>query len=261
VTENIEFYERFAPYYESVYGHMDPASSVRECLGLLGRVAPDLSRRLGSDAPPRLLDVGCGPGLHLGPWRDAGFVVAGLDASPTMLRLAATAYRRYMAGRRTTDNDQCTLYLADVRDKQGLQAMSSLFDVAVARFNFLNLFRAADIAIVMASLAQLVRADGMLVTDFSEESNVPIDLQNAAVTNLSNEKVPGTLETVERDHCQEWLGVSEPLHETYWSHSGEEVRHAGNQAGWTEVAEERTVSETGWGGAKADHVVKCFRRR
>lgn len=43
--------------------------------------------------PPRVLDIGCGPGIHLEAFREAGFEYLGIDASPTMVALAQEELR------------------------------------------------------------------------------------------------------------------------------------------------------------------------
>lgn len=104
-------YGELAEYYDRVYSFKDYEAEVAELTALI--------RRLGPSGGSRLLDVGCGTGHHLELFRRQ-FRVAGLDASPAMLRVAR---RRLGKG--------VPLFLGDMRSF----ALDSRFDVIVCLFS------------------------------------------------------------------------------------------------------------------------------
>ena len=104
-------YGELAEYYDRIYAFKDYAAEVAELSALI--------RRLGPSGATRLLDVGCGTGHHLELFRRQ-FRVAGVDASPAMLRMAR---RRLGKG--------VPLFLGDMRSF----ALGSRFDVIVCLFS------------------------------------------------------------------------------------------------------------------------------
>lgn len=77
--EAAALYGELAPFYDRIYAFKDYGPEVRELTRLIRRWGPADARSL--------LDVGCGTGRHLELFRRS-FTVAGVDASPAMLRVA-----------------------------------------------------------------------------------------------------------------------------------------------------------------------------
>lgn len=157
-------YEALAPCYEAIYGQIDTRETVRQWQLLLTQLdlVPLTGNRLS------LVDIGCGPGWHLEAWAEAGFRVAGVDASRTMLEQART--RLAAAGQ------SAELYLADVR--QGREIPAGLnFDLAVSHFNLPNLFPPEEREALFRTAARLVRPGGYWILDFSEPFATPASIE------------------------------------------------------------------------------------
>src|SRR5262249_40031703 len=125
---NADFFDAFAPYYSAHYAEIEPREIVHRWVALFEREGLMQAYKSREQIQPNLLDLGCGPGRHLRPWRAAGFRVSGLDLSPAMLRLAA---QNANAG---TGKD-IALYCGDIRDVESLQPLSETFDWIVSHFN------------------------------------------------------------------------------------------------------------------------------
>ena len=69
-------YRRVARWYDSIFGQLNA--------GLRGLGLKMLPPRAGMD----VLDVGCGTGIQLASYPEAGCLVSGIDASPAMLNVA-----------------------------------------------------------------------------------------------------------------------------------------------------------------------------
>ncbi|MEZ5290590.1 MAG: 6-hydroxymethylpterin diphosphokinase MptE-like protein [Vicinamibacterales bacterium] len=70
--------------------HPDYAFAVGQAASQIAFAIEEAGRRRpGGDAPARVLDVGCGLGRTMVPWRARGVAVDGVDSSATMLALAA----------------------------------------------------------------------------------------------------------------------------------------------------------------------------
>lgn len=154
-------YEVLAPCYEAIYGQIDARETVRQWQLLLAQfdLVPLTGNRLS------LVDIGCGPGWHLEAWAEAGFRVAGIDASRNMLEQART--RLAAAGQ------SAELYLADIREERKISAGLG-FDLAVSHFNLPNLFPPEEREALFRGAARLVRPGGYWIMDFSEP-NTPSD--------------------------------------------------------------------------------------
>lgn len=85
IARTIESYEAVAEDYQSRHGDRADVAPIVE--GFRERVAEATP---GEDPhPPRILDVGCGPGWESATFADAGFEVLGLDISPAFLAAAS----------------------------------------------------------------------------------------------------------------------------------------------------------------------------
>lgn len=110
-------FDRYALYYDLLYSDKDYES---EC-----DFIEEIFKKYGSK-PKNLLDIGCGTGGHLIPLVKRGFSLVGLDASPTMLKLAHEKLdKRGLSAE---------LYEKDVRDFE----IGRKFDACLCMFAVLN---------------------------------------------------------------------------------------------------------------------------
>jgi len=222
---NTQFYEGIAPIYDTLYEDVDAVEAVRQwslltmkCAGL----PPQDRKNL-----PRLLDLGCGTGLYLEPWAEAGFSVTGVDGSHGMLSLARR--RRSRSPRRT----RIQLLYCDLRKRSAALAKAGPFDLAVAHFNFFNLLSPPELAKVLTNLASCMKDGAMLFTDCAspqlmpERDNTRMTLGNGEHIEINTEPDPAT-STVVRSYGLRGAILSE----RYWLHSTKLLRATGAQAGW-----------------------------
>jgi SAM-dependent methyltransferase len=219
MNSNLEFYEAFADDYEHYYAAVDASATVKQWLALMEteRLVPSIEkRRLQA---PHLLDLGCGPGWHLPAWRAECFRVAGLDASPAMLRLAA----RLGAG----FGSDIPLYCADVCDELSLQPLANTFDFVVSHFNFLNLFSPLELKAIFNGVARLLRSDGYWLTDIVTAS--PANRNGSSLESIDGwqrESIPSA-ETV----TVRWKRAEIVLVERYWFHQSSSIKAAAAATG------------------------------
>jgi SAM-dependent methyltransferase len=105
--------------YDLLYAEKDYAAEAAFVMGMI----EDHPSPVAS-----ILDLGCGSGLHAEKFAAAGYAVAGVDRSPSMLELARR--RRSKAGREI--QSRLTFLDADIRDfdlGRQVDAVSSLFHV------------------------------------------------------------------------------------------------------------------------------------
>ncbi|WP_135363675.1 class I SAM-dependent methyltransferase [Halosimplex halophilum] len=87
VRRTVETYERVADTYEEIHGDRSVvADIVEQFVTAVGR-ADTWTRADGSDStgPPRVLDVGCGPGWESAAFAEAGFEVVPFDLTRSFL--------------------------------------------------------------------------------------------------------------------------------------------------------------------------------
>jgi len=224
MNTNVEFYEAFAVSYEDYYKDVDAPQAVSQWLTALEAqqlIPTDLAR---SKNPPSLLDVGCGPGWHLRAWQRAHFNVAGLDASPRLLRLAS---RNAHAG---LDTD-IPIYCADITDQKSLSSLAGTFDVAVSHFNFLNLFSPDEIGMAFSGCASVLRSNGLWVSDLSlgPDSDINIASHQPARAVLGWRR--DVIKSQDSVHVQ-WERDGVKLKEKYWFHSMGQLVDSATVAGF-----------------------------
>lgn len=258
---NVDFYERFAEYYQRIYACVDADETVRQWKLLL-------DQHLKSSAKPlSLIDIGCGPGWHLTPWAKAGFEVIGIDSSPSMLAASQANFSRDF-GR------PCRVYLRDIRELSENPLASSpeivpspaTFDVAVAHFNFLNLFASDDLLRVFHGVASLVRPGGIWVVDCS----IPLSPPSAVREDYEQEvgialRCIGEWSETSKTFRQRWLSVDTDIVEVYWFHCLQVYDQCAKSSGWvTESRFEWNPNERNepWRAARieSDRVVTVYRR-
>jgi len=151
---NPEFYEAISTIYDRLYEEVDAAEAVRQWLSLISKFRPLPEN--GCLPLPKLLDLGCGPGRYLEPWATAGFCVMGVDASKGMIREA----RRRMAN--LSNPSRVSLFCHDLRRPSADLIRCSPFDIAVAHFNFLNLFPLKEVQDILHQLRLYLPPDPAL---------------------------------------------------------------------------------------------------
>lgn len=258
---NVNFYERFAEYYQRIYACVDADETVRQWKLLLDQ------HLVSSAKPLRLIDIGCGPGWHLTPWAKAGFEVVGIDSSPSMLA-AAQANFFHDFGR------PCRVYLCDICELSenpkancpGIVPSLATFDVAVAHFNFLNLFSLDDLLRVFHGVASLVRPGGFWLVDCSIPSSTPPDVrEDYEQEDEVALKCFGVWDKASKTFRQRWISVDIDIVEVYWFHSSQVYEECANSSGWvTESRYEWHPNEPSdpWRSARgnSDRVVTVYRR-
>jgi SAM-dependent methyltransferase len=258
---NVEFYERFAEYYQRIYACVDANETVRQWNMLLEEHQKACTKRLN------LVDVGCGPGWHLSAWAKAGFDVAGIDSSPSML-IAAEKNLSLSTG------CQCPVYLCDIRDlaedvptnHRGTGPSRVPFDVAVAHFNFLNLFAPGDLPLVFDGVASLVRPGGVWLVDCS----IPLTPPPAVRENYEREagvalQCIGNWNEASKTFRLRWLSLDTDIVEIYWFHCLQVYEECAKSSGWvTESRYEWHPNEPSdpWRSARGDseRLVTVYRR-
>lgn len=254
MTDNLSFYEEFAAEYSSYYQDLRPARAVEAyCITLIAaNVMPEI--------PELLLDLGCGPGAHLGAWSNKGFEVRGLDSSPTMLSMA----------RENTENsgpENLTLYCADIRQAQSLLVLKGAFQLIVAHFNFLNLFSHSELPMVLNNIASILQPGGIFVTDMTvwsindalSETELANDDFVSGDWRLVETRWDGVLHSCQRD----WSRNGEAVTETMFAHQVSVLSDQAAAIGLKLLAvddfELNCASELTPAGQQLDHRLFVFR--
>lgn len=230
---NPEFYEQIAPIYDELYADVDAEEAVRQW-GVLVKKCAGLPKPAGV-ALPRLLDLGCGTGNYLVPWASAGFLVTGVDASPSMIS------RARLLGKATLRAGRIHLLRSDLRQPNPQLGKGGLFDIAVAHFNFFNLFPANEISVVLQRLAPYMQAGARLFTDCASPALMPasardqIVLADGELVEIVTQPDPVSA-TVARSYGFRGSQITE----RYWLHSNSTLKAAANSAGW------QLESQYGW---------------
>jgi len=221
---NASFYESIAGIYDLLYEDVDADEAHRQW-SLLVRRCTGLPRPCQAQIP-RLLDVGCGTGRYLVPWARAGFLVTGIDASKRMIARAEA--RRKESGWAS----RIRLVCGDVRRRNPRLDKHGPFAVAVAHFNFLNLFAPRELEDVLSSLRGCMERGGRLFADVAPPSLLPeggrerLALGGMTVeVEISPDRASGVVTKRYR------LG-GEWTEERYWLHSTATLRRAAKAAGW-----------------------------
>ena len=114
-------------------------------------------RTLVAGEPARVLDLGCGPGLHLERFERAGWSCVGLDVSP-----AAIAYAGEHAGASSH------FVLGDVRSAQ----IDGSFDLVLMLFGELSTFDPTDVTLVVQRIGSWLAPEGRAVIEVSTSVGV-----------------------------------------------------------------------------------------
>lgn len=220
-----EFYEWLAPIYDDLYDAIDVEEAVRQWSILLRKVAR-LPR--GHHLRPRLLDLGCGTGRYLVEWAAAGFDVTGVDASRSMV--ARARRRAKTAG---PGGPVPSVVYGDLRREIRPLRARGPFDVAVAHFNFLNLFTLAEVAVLLSRLAPAMAPGGFFFADCappglaSGDGSETLTLASGGELTITTATGPGSGPIV-----RTYRHGRSTQAETYHLHSSIQLRRAARAAGW-----------------------------
>lgn len=105
------------------------------------------------EAPSRILDLGCGPGLYTQRLARFGHACTGIDFSP-----ASMAYAREQA---KAEGISIDYRLADLRHG----GFPDSFDLAMLLFGELNVFRPTEAAAILADAVQSLKPGGRLLVE------------------------------------------------------------------------------------------------
>jgi SAM-dependent methyltransferase len=103
--------------------------------------------------PARVLDLGCGPGLYAQRLAALGCACTGIDYSPASID--------YARGQARAAGLACTFHLADLRQTEFGQG----YDLALLIFGEANVFRPADLRLILRKAWGALRPGGQLLLE------------------------------------------------------------------------------------------------
>lgn len=215
---NVRFYDQFAPYYPAVYGFLDGEATVGQWVRLLERdgLIPSETARLRRK--PKLLDAGCGPAWFLAAWAQAGFEVAGVDASPSMLRLA----RHEWSHRNPAIAPR--LVRADLCDVNGLPFAPEAMDIVVCHSHLPNLIHPEDLPAFLRNLVECLRPGGCLAFDHTRiVASTPNGTEEHPIPSGGALLRTSRYDPDVRRCVQRWQGDRFTGEETYWLHDANDL--------------------------------------
>lgn len=140
-------FERYASYYDKLYGDKDYE---QEC-----DFIEDVFKRFSRIPVRSVLDVGCGTGGHLIPLAVRGSQLTGVDSSESMLAIA----RRKLRAR----GSQASIHHADARSFD----LGQVFDAVICMFAVLGYILDNDgIAATFGNIRRHLKSGGIFIMDF-----------------------------------------------------------------------------------------------
>ena len=143
-------FQYYAHFYDLLYADKAYKAETRYVHGLLQQHGTDIHR---------LLDVGCGTGLHAVEFLELGYQVTGLDRSPEMLALAEKRKAK-LPGHQNRNFELVESSLQAYRSAKRFDAITALFHVMSYQATGDQLERAIEAA------ADNLVANGLFVFDF-----------------------------------------------------------------------------------------------
>ena len=175
------FRDWFGSEYLVLYPHRDRAEA-RRAVALL-------CESTGLRPGTRVLDVGCGPGRHLGELRRIGCRTTGLDLSRRMIEAARAAV------------PEADLIRGDMRL---LPFRSAAFDVVTSYFTSFGYFDDADDDLrVLSEVRRVLKAGGWYLLDFLNADEVVANLR------MEDRRTVSGLEVVQERHLVEGGSIIE----------------------------------------------------
>jgi SAM-dependent methyltransferase len=114
-----------------------------------------IHQTLLQEAPAKILDLGCGPGLYAQRLADLGHQCVGIDYSP-----ASIAYARTQAAQ---TGAQLAYHLADIRRAD--YGPDGAYDLVMLLFGEFNVFSQADIGNILTKAKAALRPGGYLLVE------------------------------------------------------------------------------------------------
>lgn len=151
-----------APWWESYFNEDYQLLSPEKDAATGEAEAKAIVAALAVRPPARVLDVGCGAGRHVLALARRGFVVTGLDRSPTLLSAAAEA--------RDAEGLAADLRLADMRTLP-LEGVAP-FDAVISLFTSFGYFSEAENEQVARGMAAMLAPGGRLLLDLNNRELV-----------------------------------------------------------------------------------------
>ncbi len=222
MSDNAEFYDRFASAYDRYYGHIDARALVNMWQEILARQEVPMLPSDNERSSIRMLDLGCGTGSNLAEWLRLGYRVDGLDASLKMLRLAAAKTSSLGHVSRLP-----RLYCADVRNPDQIWKLSGTYQLIVAHLNFLYLFGAIELEHVFASISRMLETGGRFVTDLSDFD----EAEPPCTSKRGIDAEPTECESESRAVQKSWALGATLMTETYWIHDACRIINAARKQG------------------------------
>lgn len=142
---------QYAAYYDLLYADKDYAAETEFVANVLAREAP---------LAVRVLDMGCGTGVHADLLTRSGYSVHGIDRSPGMIEIAQA---RLLAQGERVGCPPLSFGVADVRTYRGAET----FDAVISLFHVLSYQTSNDdLMAMLQTAAHHLRPDGILLCDF-----------------------------------------------------------------------------------------------
>jgi SAM-dependent methyltransferase len=222
-NRNASFYKALAGLYDDLYADVDAQEAVRQWTLLIKLFDSDVFRPTRS-----LLDVGCGTGKYLGAWAEQGFSVTGMDVNEEMI---TRARRR---ARASNWHSRIHIVKGDARVPVCSLGRFSPFALAVAHFNFLNLFPAAEVAEVLKALSIHMAPGGRLVTDCASPRMMPRRcVESLTLPRNQTIRVRTIPERAQKSVLMVYTLADREIGERYWLHSASDLAAAARSAGCT----------------------------
>jgi len=120
-----------------------------------------VSGHFPEEQAPRLLDLGCGPGLYCQPLARAGWHTVGVDFGP-----ASIDHARQEAAREGLGEDACAYLQRDLRQLEPAElAEHAPFELVTFWFGEINSFQRDDAARILALASDLLCPGGLLLLE------------------------------------------------------------------------------------------------
>ena len=136
--------------------HLSQAHDAASCrFELIDRHVAWIHHHVLNGRPTRILDLGCGPGLYASRLARLGHTCSGIDYSPASIAYAQEEARR--------DGLACEYRLEDIRRAD----YGTGFGAAMLLYGELNVFRPADVAIILGRVHDALTPGGVLILEVS----------------------------------------------------------------------------------------------
>jgi SAM-dependent methyltransferase len=222
-NRNSSFYQALSALYDDLYADVDAKEAVRQWALLIKLIDVGVF-----GANRGLLDLGCGTGQYLDAWAEQGFSVTGMDVNEGMV---TRARRR---ARASNWHSRIHIVKGDARVPVSSLGRFSPFALAVAHFNFLNLFPTAEVAEVLKALRMHMAPGGRLVTDCASPRMMPRPcVESLTLPRNQTIHVRTVPERAQKSVSMVYTLADREIGERYWLHSAPDLAAAARSADCT----------------------------